>query len=167
MTDHSKVSAARRQTRRQLLTGGTGALAAILAAEAIAPAAPARAGVDGDVVLGEQNSTDRTTSIDNLTTHFPVLSCTSNTGIAVSGFSSEGVGVDGDSKTGDGVRGNSGHAGRGVLALATPATACGARVSRALACTASAIRQAPAFRGSVPAGPAWRGSAILARRCWR
>jgi len=114
MTDHAKVSTARRQTRRQLLTGGTGALAAILAAEAIAPA-PAQAGVDGDVVLGEQNSTDRTTSIDNLTTHFPVLSCTSNTGIGVSGFSSQGVAIDGDSKTGDGVRGNSDHAGRGVF----------------------------------------------------
>jgi hypothetical protein len=47
-TDPARGSAAARRTRRQLLVGGTGALAAVLTAEALARPAPATTGTDGD-----------------------------------------------------------------------------------------------------------------------
>ena len=40
MTEQASISATKRRSRRQLLTGGTGALAAVLAAQAIRPTPP-------------------------------------------------------------------------------------------------------------------------------
>jgi hypothetical protein len=68
MTDEASIrSGGARRSRRQLLAGGTGALAAVLAAEALARPAPADA-ADGDrLVLGrdtETSTTILTNSID-------------------------------------------------------------------------------------------------------
>jgi len=55
-------SSAAGRSRRLLLAGAAGALG-LLAGEAIAPATPARAGTDGDVVLGSLNIASTTTTI--------------------------------------------------------------------------------------------------------
>ena len=57
--------AVRGRSRRLLLAGAAGALG-LLASEAIAPATPARAGTDGDVVLGTLNIASSATTIDTL-----------------------------------------------------------------------------------------------------
>jgi hypothetical protein len=57
--------AARGRSRRLLLAGAAGAVG-LLAGEAIAPATPARAGTDGDVVLGSLNIASSATTIDTL-----------------------------------------------------------------------------------------------------
>ena len=59
-------SAVRGRSRRLLLAGAAGALG-LLAGEAIAPATPAQAGTDGDVVLGTLNNASSTTTIDTVT----------------------------------------------------------------------------------------------------
>lgn len=62
--EHENV--ARGRSRRLLLAGAAGALG-LLAGEAIAPATPAQAGTDGDVVLGALNNASTTTTIDTVT----------------------------------------------------------------------------------------------------
>src|ERR1017187_1743560 len=54
------------RSRRLLLAGAAGALG-VLAGQAIAPATPALAGTDGDVVLGALNNASSTTTIDTVT----------------------------------------------------------------------------------------------------
>src|SRR5262249_6905673 len=90
-----------RRSRRQLLAGGTGALAAVLAAEALARPAPAAA-ADGDpVLLGHDGNTEtRMTIITNSTAGADVLLCVaSGAGFAVRGASDTGAGVLGVSNT--------------------------------------------------------------------
>src|SRR5215472_10480867 len=53
-----------KRSRRQLLAGGTGALAALLGAEAIARPAPANAADGGPVLLGDVNSAAGSTTIN-------------------------------------------------------------------------------------------------------
>jgi hypothetical protein len=60
------------RTRRALLTGGIGGLAALLAS-ALGRPLPAAAGSDGDVVLGAANLTSATTLLRNGTTTYPPL----------------------------------------------------------------------------------------------
>ena len=62
--EHASAVAGR--SRRLLLAGAAGALG-LLAGEAIAPATPAQAGTDGDVVLGSLNNASSTTTIDTVT----------------------------------------------------------------------------------------------------
>jgi len=127
--------AAGRRTRRQLLAGGTGALAAVLTAEALARPTPALAGTDGDVVLGAGNTETNATTITNTAAGVDVLDCnatgggagvraTSDSGLGVGGGSNSGTGVFGACKTGDGVGGLS-VSGNGVSGTASSATANG------------------------------------------
>jgi ABC-type transport system substrate-binding protein len=59
-------NAVKGRSRRLLLAGAAGALG-LLAGEALAPATPAQAGTDGDVVLGSLNNASTTTTIDTVT----------------------------------------------------------------------------------------------------
>jgi hypothetical protein len=124
-TDQPSGSPAGRRTRRQLLAGGTGALAAVLTAEALARPAPAYAGTDGDVVLGAANSETNPTSITNTNSGDTTLTLTglgggavclrvdTDSGIGVLAHSGSGIGVSGGSGSGDGVEGLS-STGNGV-----------------------------------------------------
>jgi hypothetical protein len=85
-------------SRRALLTGALGGIGA-LAATVIGRAAPVRAGVDGDVVLGANNTADTITKISNLTNVNPVLWAQSSTGIGVYGSSDTSRGVYGQSSS--------------------------------------------------------------------
>jgi hypothetical protein len=111
-TDPARGSAAARRTRRQLLAGGTGALAAVLTAETLARPTPAYAGTDGDVVLGQANTETSGTGITNTTFGSPVLLCTATgSGDAIIAQSPDGVAVDGSSTTGFGGAFSSGGVG--------------------------------------------------------
>jgi hypothetical protein len=92
--------------RRRIMRGAAaaGLVAAAIAAEQIARPAPARAGTDGDVVLGQGNTTPNITSI----------TLSANTGLAFEADGNvNGDGVGGDSESGNGVTGNS-NSGVGV-----------------------------------------------------
>ena len=101
MTGHSSTadqaakSTVGRRSRRQLLAGGSGALAA-LCAEALARPAPASAANGGNVVLGQDNSETHNTSITNSTDADTALNCIAiGSGIGVLGSSDSGAGVAG------------------------------------------------------------------------
>ena len=98
MTGHSSKAD---RTRRQLLVGGTGAAAAVLAAEVLARPSPALAANGDNVILGQDNSETHYTSITNSTDADTALEC-----IAVG----SGIGVVGSSDSGAGVAGISGAA---------------------------------------------------------
>ena len=66
-TGQPTESPAGRRTRRQLLAGGTGALAAVLAAETLARPAPAYADNGNPVILGSSNTATSETIISNST----------------------------------------------------------------------------------------------------
>jgi hypothetical protein len=108
-----------RRSRRQLLAGGTGALAAVLAAEALARPAPAAAANGDPVILGQQNDATSATVITNSTDTQVALHCigTSSSG-GVWGSSDIGTGVAGETNTGLGVFGRGGSTGIGVRGLA-------------------------------------------------
>jgi hypothetical protein len=129
-TKKASRNAEARRTRRQLLAGGTGALAAVLTAEALARPAPASAANGGNVVLGQDNTAMATTVIENgvdnsaqAALHGVGLGLTTG----LSGMSDRGAGVRGDgavgvsgntSGAGIGVRGNAGGTGPGVYGSA-------------------------------------------------
>jgi hypothetical protein len=118
------------RTRRAVLVGGLGALAATLAS-ALGRPGIVRAGSDGDVVLGNSNFTTLDTNITNTASGTVVQAATSTVGIAgtannlgstgvvgadlattsgnigVHGTSTAGIGVKGESSTGPGVLGSS------------------------------------------------------------
>jgi hypothetical protein len=97
-----------RRSRRQLLAGGSGALAAVLTAEALARTAPAAAANGDPVILGHANKSTGLTSITNSTGGRTALACfASGSGDAVRGTTISGTGVLGTSGTGDGVSGAS------------------------------------------------------------
>ena len=118
MTDHASVGPPARRTRRQLLVGGTGALAAVLTGEALARSAPAAA-ADGDpVILGQDNTTTNGTSITNDFSGdnafaLEVAAFGATTAVGLSGVSDSGTGVRGAATSGDGVHGLS-TSGNGV-----------------------------------------------------
>jgi hypothetical protein len=134
-TEQTISKGAARRTRRQLIAKGTGALAAVLAAEAISRPAPAAAANGDPIVLGQINhSTDITvvsngnsggstafaadalgqgTGISGSTESGLGVSGASNTGIGVNGFSLEGKAVQGQSQFGEGIRGMSLGGGQG------------------------------------------------------
>jgi hypothetical protein len=106
-------------SRRALLAGAIGGLGAF-AASVIGRADPTRAGIDGDVVLGGDNTATTTTKITNNATSNAVFAAFSTTGLAlwgssgsnkgVYGFSSSSIGVHGYSNSYFGVLGTSGSA---------------------------------------------------------
>jgi hypothetical protein len=107
-------AAATRRTRRQLLAGGTGALAAVLAAEALAGTAPAEAANGDNVVLGGNNVATATTNIQNGTSssgQSAIHGIGTGQTNGVDGSTEHGFGVYGASITGMGVVGTTDDAG--------------------------------------------------------
>src|SRR5260221_12807603 len=95
-----------RGSRRQLLAGGSGALAAVVTAEALVRPAPAAAANGDPVILGHANKSTSLASITNSTAGRDVLTCfASGSGNAVRGTTIRGTGVLGTSDFGDGVVG--------------------------------------------------------------
>jgi len=102
-----------RRSRRQLLAGGSGALAAVLTAEALARAAPAGAANGDPVVLGQNNAETSVTTIANSTADSTALRCTAT------GF---GNAIEGSNDSGNAVFAIS-NSGTGVAALSSSSTA--------------------------------------------
>jgi hypothetical protein len=158
-TDPARSSAPARRTRRQLLAGGTGALAAVLAAGTLARPAPAYADNGNPVILGQVNTEANPTFIDNTTSGVTTLGLTgdgggavclnvdtdggigvlahSGTGFGVSGSSGSGDGVEGLSSTGNGVHGIGGAI--GVLGECPAGTGVAASGATALAMQGPAV----------------------------
>ena len=113
MTDQVSAGVPARRTRRQLLVGGTGALAAVLTVEALARPAPAAAANGDNVVLGSSNFETASTFITNSSADQTGLNVTC-TGAAsallgeCAGTSGQGIGVFGSSNAGNGVYGQTG-----------------------------------------------------------
>jgi hypothetical protein len=109
-TGDTRRNAAGRRTRRQLLAGGTGAIAAVLAVEALTRPAPALAADGDNVVLGQDNTASATTVIAN--------SADDQTQAAVQATGSGNTsGLSGLSTSGNGVYGQSGTTASGLLPL--------------------------------------------------
>ncbi len=106
MTDQASAAVPARRTRRQLLTAGTGALAAVLTAEALARPAPAAAANGDNVILGStSNSETAATVVTNFT----------DGQIALSGAATgSGTGLLGSTGSGRAVAGFAGGGGTGV-----------------------------------------------------
>lgn len=89
------------RTRRQLLTGAATGAAGAIAAQAVFGAGPAYAGTDGDVVLGQSNTSPDTTLIEGTTDGGTAFwASAASSGIGVRGGSSSGAGVRGDGAPG-------------------------------------------------------------------
>src|SRR5215472_2037597 len=108
MTDRATTTgeainnAAGRRTRRQLLAGGTGALAVALTAEALARPATALAADGDNVVLGQDNTESATTVIANSAddkTQAALQATGTGKTSGLSGLSDSGTGVYGQSGT--------------------------------------------------------------------
>lgn len=93
-------------SRRALLAGALGGLGAF-AASAIGRSSRVRAGVDGDVVLGQDNVAAAPTQIRNVTNGNSVLLTESNSGISVLAHSNSNYAVSGVSGSSIGVYGSS------------------------------------------------------------
>lgn len=107
------------RSRRALLAGGIGGLAAVVAS-ALGRPLQARAGADGDVVLGKPNTATTTTAISNFTTTSTAFAANCSKGYALTGTTSadERAGVYGVGNTmlGRGVTGwNAAGGGTGHL----------------------------------------------------
>jgi hypothetical protein len=110
-----------RRTRRSLLAAA-GAAAAALTAGALRGLPTARAGVDGDVVLGAANSETAPTSITNSTDDSDALAATAaGSGIGIAGHANGGNGVQGTnlSLITPAVLGHNGGEGTGVQGFAS------------------------------------------------
>jgi hypothetical protein len=106
--DHASANASARRTRRQLLVGGTGALAAVLTTEAIARPAPAEAANGDNVILGHPNFATAKTVIVNSTDSSGEAALQGEGAgrtTAVLGLSERGTGVVGNTTSGVGVAG--------------------------------------------------------------
>jgi hypothetical protein len=115
--DQASRNATARRTRRQLLAGGTGALAAVLTAEMLARPAPASAANGGNVILGGQNVETATTVIstaadDSASSALHGVGTGEAAGLV--GYSDRGAGVSGATNTGWGVSGSTNGLGIGV-----------------------------------------------------
>jgi hypothetical protein len=108
-SDHTTSKPTARRTRRQLLAGGTGAVAAVLAAEAIARPAPASAANGDALILGQFNNETTPTQITNMTDgDAGFLVVTKGAGIAMQGTGDSGPGLFGASTSDVGVVGSNG-----------------------------------------------------------
>jgi hypothetical protein len=137
MTDQAGAGMAAPRTRRQLLAGGTGTLAAVLTAEALARPAPAAAANGDNVILGQTNSETTGTIIENSTDgdvglagaatgSGPGLNGTSDSGYGVLGTAQSGFGVSGLTVSGStGVFGTNQGDGNGVFGFVRNALASG------------------------------------------
>jgi hypothetical protein len=94
------------RSRRALLAGALGGIGA-WAASAIGRSSPVCAGVDGDVVLGTDNTATLVTSITNNSTTSTVFAAFSTSGVGLWGSSSSNKGVYGFSNSSIGVNGYS------------------------------------------------------------
>ena len=117
-TNAIAIDPAAHRSRRAVLAAGVGAVAATIAT-AVGRPEIARAGSDGDVVLGAYNATTTTTEVENTYSGRDALSGValgtgrgvygySQSGHAVEGEANTGIGVFGTSSSGDGVHGESG-----------------------------------------------------------
>ena len=128
MKDQTCGSAVMRRNRRQLLAGGTAALA-VLTAEALGRAAPAAAANGDNLVLGVDNFAMDVTNITDSTDGSDGLVCTATgAGTALGGISDSGDGVGGTSTTGAGIHGvsSSGIGVKGECTAGTGVLAAGA-----------------------------------------
>lgn len=116
MTDQPSTGRPARRTRRQLLAGGAGALAAVLTAQALARPAPAAAANGDPVLLGQLNSATNGTEIENSTDGQNAL-----TGEATG----SGTGLHGVSQDGDAVFGFATGSGTGVHGVAVSSSGSG------------------------------------------
>jgi hypothetical protein len=116
-----------RRTRRQLLAGGTGALAAVLTAEALARPAPAAAASGDSVILGQDNTATSETHITNSAAGTALRVDATDSATALLGESGSGLGVYGvtGGSTGSGVHGFNGGDGNGVSGFVSNAAASG------------------------------------------
>lgn len=128
MTEEASVGVPARRTRRQLLAGGTGALAAVLTAEALARPAPAQAANGSPLILGQANDESQDTILNNTSPGDAVLilhpvgngtgvEADADSGTAVGGLSNSGTGVAGTGgpSNGTGVVGTGSGDGDGVM----------------------------------------------------
>jgi hypothetical protein len=128
MTDQASAGVPARRTRRQLLAGGTGVLAGVLTAEALARPAPAAAADGDNVILGQTNSETNVTIITNPSTGASALiGIASGGGDALAGQSSTGHGVFGFTRgsSASGVYGANDGDGNGVSGHVNNAGASG------------------------------------------
>jgi hypothetical protein len=128
MSDQASAGGPARRTRRQLLAGGTGVLAGVLAAEALARPAPAAAANGDSVILGQSNSETQQTTIANSADGLSaLLAIASGGGDGLAGKSSSGDGVVGSTSgaDGSGVFGFNGGDGNGVSGVVNNAGASG------------------------------------------
>jgi len=93
------------RSRRALLVGAIGGVAAFVATAVQRPAA-VYAGVDGDVVLGDNNTSAVTTRIENSTNSNDVLQVVSGPGAALYAGATSGYAVLANATTGRAVYGN-------------------------------------------------------------
>jgi hypothetical protein len=131
------------RTRRALLAGGLGGLAALVAS-ALGRPLPARAGTDGDVVLDAVNTATGTTKIVNTTSDVPVFTGQSTTGTGLYGRSTTQYGVRGHSASDSGVYATSGT---GIAVEAALTGAGTAAISAYAANPATAAIDATADQG--------------------
>jgi hypothetical protein len=117
MTDQASDGMSARRTRRQLLAGGTGALAAVLTAGVLVRPAPAAAANGDNVILGALNTATGETVITNSSNGITALNAqATGSGIGLQSASDSSDGVLGDSGSGNGVEGDaSSGSGAGVL----------------------------------------------------
>ena len=162
MTEQASTSSTERRTRRQLLAGGTGALAAVLAAQAIARPAPAAADNGGNVILGQANTETSATQISNTADGTAVLQCVATgLGTGVTGLSDSGDGVFGNSPSGAGVSGLS-TKGNGVFGGSTHGT--GVRGEGTVGVHGVGSGNGTGCKAVAGAVPRWQGSAALGQR---
>jgi len=102
------------RTRRALLAGAVGGLAAVVVTAIDRPTSVS-AGSDGDVVLGADSTASTTTKVRNPTTLATALVGAGATALGVEGTSVSNIGVRGRSTSGTGVNGTS-DTGVGVTA---------------------------------------------------
>jgi len=125
MTDQASAGVPARRTRRQLLAGGTGALAAVLTAGALARPAPAAAANGASVILGQSNTETTDTVITDTTDGQNALDCVATgSGNGLDGSTDSGDGVLGHSNSGDGVVGSS-NSGSGVAGVTSSSSGSG------------------------------------------
>jgi len=164
------------RSRRQLLAGGTGALAAVLTAEALARPAPAAAANGDPIVLGQNNAETSVTTIANSTADSAALRCTaagnaieasSDSFNAVFALSNSGTGVAAQSSSSSAIFGDSGS-GTGVVGHSTSGTgvsgqsALGEGVSGESSGSGSAVHGTNFGSGTGVMGECAAGTGVLA-----
>jgi hypothetical protein len=114
-TGQTSRNSGSRWTRRQLLVGGTGALAPAVTAETVACPAPASAANGNSVILGQGNiATTHIQNGNNSSAQAALHGIGTGATNGLSGISERGNGVLGGSNSGTGVSGSTNGIGTGV-----------------------------------------------------